>query len=265
VTVRDGLILERLELPQAEGLRVPVAVFRPASSSTQARPAVLLSLDSGQLPGDAAAVSIAGTLARDGCVVCVPQHMTVAQEGRPRLGVSFYGAADTVGIPPLALRVWDDLAALEYLPQRADVDKRQIAVVGLGVGGVDAAITIALDRRVAACGVVGAITIRDWAAEVAPKADPFDRIMPYLPDLALRTDWQYVYAAAAPRPLLLVDVTDRANWPEAAYQRVRKTAEHVYALEGSPKALSAAAAKSLLGIEELRSWLDATLRRDDLR
>jgi len=112
---------------------------------------------------------------------------------------------------------------------------------------------------------VGAITLRDWAQQVAPKLGGFDRIMPYLPDIMATTDLHYVYAAAAPRPLLLVDATDRANWPAVAYERVRKTAEGVYGLHGAAGALTTQAPQSPWGVQEVRQWLrTGNGRRQDL-
>jgi dienelactone hydrolase len=197
-------------------------------------------------------------LAGDGFLVAIPEHAGTAGQSRRSVHlISYYGAADTVGLPPLAMRVWDDLSCLEYLAGREDVDKRSILIAGLGIGGADAAMTAVLDERIAAVAAVGAITVRDWAVTVAPRLGQFDRIMPYLPGIATKTDLQYVYAAVAPRPLLLVDGTDRANWPEVAYQRVRKQAEQVFALYGAAEKLTLTPAQSPWGIEELHRWAKA--------
>jgi hypothetical protein len=148
------------------------------------------------------------------------------------------------------MRVWDDLAALKVVRSRSDADR--VGMVGLGVGGVDAAITTALDEDVAAIGVVGATTVRDWAEKVAPNAY---RVMPYLPDITATTDWQYVYSAAIPRPLLIVDSGDRTNWPEEGFLRVQRTAERVASLANAPASLTLRAAGSTEGVEEIRAWL----------
>jgi hypothetical protein len=129
-------------------------------------------------------------------------------------------------------------------------------MVGLGVGGVDAAITAVLDNNVAAVAVVGAITVRDWAEKVAPGAY---QVMPYLPDIMAATDWQYVYSAALPRPLLLVDATDRANWPAEAFLRVERMAKQVASLQGAADRLTSRAAASPWGVEEIRAWLKLAL------
>lgn len=253
----DGLVCEDLLLPQDEGLTLPIRFYyRPAAGKP--RPAIVLSYDSPQWIGEPNVLQIARALAGDGFLVAIPEHAGTAGQSRRSVHlISYYGAADTVGLPPLAMRVWDDLSCLEYLAGREDVDKRSILIAGLGIGGADAAMTAVLDERIAAVAAVGAITVRDWAVTVAPRLGQFDRIMPYLPGIATKTDLQYVYAAVAPRPLLLVDGTDRANWPEVAYQRVRKQAEQVFALYGAAEKLTLTPAQSPWGIEELRRWAKA--------
>jgi hypothetical protein len=211
---------------------------------------------------DAAVLDFAAALAHGGHWVCIPEHVSTHRASRRYLPhfISLYGAGDTVDLPPLAMRVWDDWCAASHVRQRADAAGRPIAMVGLGMGGADGAICAALDPQIAACGVVGAITVRDWAEQVAPAWNTFDRIMPYLPDLAVKADLQYVYAAAAPRPLLLVDAPDRPNWPEAAFERVSRMAANVYTLSGNRQRLTVIPARSADGVEEVRSWLRTALK-----
>jgi dienelactone hydrolase len=260
--VVDGLVRETITLPQAPGLSDPALVVFAEASASPSRPAVVLSHDSLQCLADKDVLNFAAVLARDGYLVCVPEHVSTHRQSRRHLPhfISLYGAGDTVELPPLSMRVWDDCCAVGYLRQRADVAGQPIAIVGLGIGGVDAAVCAAIEPQIAACGAVGAITVRDWAEQVAPTRDKFDRIMPYLPDLAVKADLQHVYAAVAPRPLLLVDATDRPNWPEAAFERVSRMAGSVYTLSGSRQRLAAVPSRSAYGVEEVRSWLRIALK-----
>jgi len=257
----NGLTRESVELAQAPGLSVPALVLSPALPASARRAAIVVSHDNAQAIADPQVEKMAGALAADGYAVCIPEHVSTHPASLRRLPhfISLYGAGDTVGLPPLALRVWDTLGAVRCLRERADVDPGRIAVIGLGVGGVDAVIAAALDEQVAACGVVGAITVRDWAEHVARGVHLFDRILPYLPDLARQADLDYIYSAMAPRPLLLLDATDRAAWPEVGFRRVRRMAEHVYGLGRAPKALTAAPARSGGGLEEIRAWIGVVL------
>ena len=172
-----------------------------------ARPAIVLSADGQLSMNDPARFKMAVVLAEDGYVVCVAEHASAQAVGQRQIDNinSFYGIGDMVALPPLALRVWDDLRAVQYLAGREDIDRRRIALIGLGVGGIDAAIAAALDGRVAAVAAVGATTVGDWAKEVAPKSGS---VRPHLSRAAQHgaaTDLQYIYSAVAPRPLLLVE------------------------------------------------------------
>jgi dienelactone hydrolase len=252
---------EVVEVPQDQGLVVPISLFYRDAKSPTRRHAVILSHDSGQCAADPSVVEMAKSLAEKDYLVAVPDHASPHPASRRHVGnlSSLYGVSDTVGLPPMAMRVWDDLAAVACLARRSDTAPNRVAIVGLGVGGVDASIAAALDERIAALGVAGATTLRDWAEQVAPKLGVFERIMPYLPGIAAKTDLACVYCAAAPRPLLLLDGIDRASWPSSGYERVRKTAVHVYGHEGAVVALTAVPASPPWGAAEIGRWLQAAL------
>jgi dienelactone hydrolase len=250
------LTMEKMEVVQDQGLVLSMKVYTLPSAGAGRQPAVMLSPADGQSAACSGVMNCVRPLAKEGYLVAVPEHAsTEAGSLRPATSlVSLYGAGDTTGLSPMAMRVWDDLAALKALRSRGDVSR--VAVVGLGVGGVDAAIAAVLDEQVAGVAAVGAITVRDWAEKVAPNAY---QIMPYLPDIMAVTDWQYVYSAALPRPLLIVDGTDRANWPAEAFRRVQRMAEQVASLQGASDRLTFRSAASAWGVEETRDWLKRTL------
>ena len=253
---KQGRIVERLLLPQDDGLFCPLVLYRPADDNRKPRPAIILSHFSAGCADDQSVQAIAAELVDEGLLVAVPEHASAHPQSPRRVKSisSLYGIGDSTGLPPLAMRVWDDLSCVEYLSKRKDVDRRSIRMAGLGVGGIDVAMAAAIDDRIAGVAAVGTITVRDWAERVAPRLDRFDRIMPYLPGIAAKTDLQYIYAAVAPRPLLLVDATDRVNWPKSAHQRVRKQAEQVYGLYAAADKLTTTPSRSHWGIEELRRW-----------
>jgi dienelactone hydrolase len=256
-----GLVTEWVEVPQDQGLVVPVGLFYRDAKNRAPRGAVVLSHDSRQCAADASLVELVKTFAEKEYLVAVPDHASPnpASWRYVRNLSSLYGVSDTVNLPPMAMRVWDDLAATACLAGRSDVMPNRVAILGLGVGGVDASISAALDERIAAVGVVGAITIRDWAEHVAPKLGAFERIMPYLPGIAGKTGLASVYSAAAPRPLLLLDGVDRVHWPSSGYDRVQKTTAQVYRVHGASAALTLAPANSPCGVAEIVHWLEAVL------
>ena len=239
----DGVTVEVVDLPQDGAFCCPAAIYSPLARSEVPRPAVILSLHSTACMSDAAVVAIARRLANAGFIVMLPEHASYSRSSRRYVTspgdnfISLYGAGDTVGLPPLAMRVWDDLSCVEYLSNRDGVDRRKILLVGTDIGGVDAVLAAAMDDRAAGAASLGAITAEDWANHVAPTQHLFDRIMPYLPSLATRTDLQCFYAAVAPRPLLLVETPGRPGWPESAFQRVSAEARCVYDLTQSGKSL----------------------------
>ena len=250
------LKMERTTIVQDQGLVLSVKVFQRIAAGAVRQPVVVLSHADRQCATCSEVLNIVRSLTKDGYLVAVPEHAsTEGHSARPVTSiVSLYGAGDTTGLSPLAMRVWDDLAALQVVRRRGDAGR--VGLVGLGVGAVDAAITAALDKDIAAVAAVGVITVRDWAEKVAPQAY---QVMPYLPNIMATTDWQYVYSTALPRPLLLVDVSDRANWPAEAFLRVQRTATQVAALEGTADHLTCRSAASAWGVAEVREWLQRVL------
>jgi dienelactone hydrolase len=252
----NDLTIEKMVIGQDQDLALSVKIYQRSSAPAARQPALILSYADGQSATCPAVMNCIRAWTQDGYLVAVPEHAsTDPSSSRPTTSVvSLYGAGDTTGLSPMAMRVWDDLAALRVLRERSDVGS--IGVVGLGAGGADAAITAALDEQVAAVAAVGAITVRDWIEKVAPNNY---HIMPYLPDMMATTDWQYIYSAALPRPVLIVDATDRANWPAEAYFRVQRMAEQVALLQGAAQHLTFHTATSPWGVEEIRDWLKRTL------
>jgi len=235
---RGGIVRRRLDLSVDGDYACPATlVCAEEAQGTVRRPAVILSHgNQGHMRSpdmDRAAVE----LARRGCWVLAPEHASLHPDSLRRAEsngfVSLYGVGDTVGLPPLALRVLDDLAAYRFLAARPEVEKGRIAIAGVDIGAVDAALAAALEPGLAGVACLGATTARDWALEAAPGILLFDHIMPYLPSIVTRTDLEYFYAAVAPRPLLLVRFGDRARWPDSGFDRVKALAGSVYEVLGA--------------------------------
>jgi len=254
-----------IELAQADGLSC-LALWYPLSQPQQSpAPVVVLSVSSGTCAADDNVQDFVAKLNKAGWSVMVPEHATSMHQESLRYPPSpvmerrhfgpLYGVGDTVGCNPMVQRVWDNLACVDYLAGQQAAAHGKIVLVGMGIGGVDAALAGALNERVDAVASVGVITMRDWADHVAPAAGLFVRVMPYLPGMLKRTDLQYYYASLAPRPLLLVDGTDRAHWPASGFERVRQTAGEVYELLDAPKKLQAVPAESSWGMQEVTDWL----------
>ncbi len=252
---RDGVIEERGDIPEDQDLSVPVTLIGKKGTRPIKR-VVLLSHDTSQCAEEPSLRKFADALVVEGAWVCIPDHPSPHKLSRRPVKslISLYGAGDCTGLPPLAMRVWDDIAALRFLKDNRDLAGSEIFVVGLGTGGFDAAIAAAIEPGVAGLAVVGTGTLHDWSESVAPRLGAFDRMMPYLPQMAAHVDWPLVYAGIAPRPLLLVDATDRASWPAEGFLRCRKAAGAVYGLSDR-EAVSCVTPVSPWGSAEVARWL----------
>jgi dienelactone hydrolase len=260
-TAESGdLVIERLALGVDADFRCPAVLVRPVSGAGK-HAGVILSHDDRQCYAAARITDAARRLAAAGYWVIVPEHASVHAQSLQPLGVAdqpsfygdeagrLYGPADAVGRPPLALRVCEDLAAFRYLASRAEVDAAQIVVAGSGVGGVDASLAALLEERIAGVAAVDVTTVRDWAVNVAPGEQHFFHVMPYLPSLLTVTDLDCVYAALAPRPLVVVRLTD--GWPRTGFDQAAARASAVYGLLRSGDALQT------LGPRDLTDELEA--------
>lgn len=234
-TSRDDILTEVVSLPLDGAFRCGVTVYSPKAGPGVRVPGVIFSHGDRHRAGDGAIVGAARKLAGRGYVVVVPEHASTDRSSRQYVArlIDLYGCGDTVGLSPMSLRVWDNRRSLEYLLTRGEVDPKQISIVGVGVGGLDACLCAVLDGRVAGVASLGATTVEDWAKTEAQHLGAFSQVMPYLPGIAARTDLQYLWAAVAPRPLLLVRPGRR---PGAAVDRVSATCRNVYDLLGCGKA-----------------------------
>ncbi len=271
-TAESGdLVTERLALGVDADFRCPAVLVRPASQTGKCA-GVILSHDDRQCYATARITDAARRLAAAGYWVMVPEHASVHAQSLQPLGVAdqpsfygdeagrLYGPADAVGRPPLALRVGENLAAFRYLAGCAEVDAAQIVVAGSGVGGVDACLAALLEDRIAGVAAVDVTTLRDWAVHVAPHELHFFHLMPYLPSLAAVTDLDCVYAALAPRPLVVVRLTD--GWQRSGFEQVAARAAAVYGLLRAPDAWHAFGPRDLS--EELEAATPAGVRKQVL-
>lgn len=231
---QEGFTTEMIDLPQDDGFNCPAMLYYCGRQADAARPAVVISHDGQGCMMEPSLVAAACELAEKGLVVMVPDHASLhpasGRSAESRGLVSLYGAADTVGLPPLAMRVWDNLSCVEHLCRRSDVNRREIMIAGQGVGGVDAMLAASLDDRITGVSALGAVTVQDWGEHVAPKRGPFHHVMPYLPGITTQTDLQFFYASVAPRPLVLVKCGKPASCLDSAFDRISVTCRSVFGL-----------------------------------
>jgi hypothetical protein len=210
---------------------------------------VVLSHDDRQCASSPEIASAAAQLVAEGYWVILPDHASVHPQSGQRLGdeeqprflgdeaLLLYGPADTVGLPPLALRVMEDLAAVRYLAGRPEVDAQRIVTAGLGLGAIDAGLAAVLEQRVSGVAAVDVTTMRDWVSTVAPDAIHFFHMMPFLPSTLEESDVDLLLATLAPRPLLIARLKD--GWPRSGFDQCVSTASAIYSLGQAADALLA--------------------------
>ncbi|MEI6606207.1 MAG: dienelactone hydrolase family protein, partial [Verrucomicrobiota bacterium] len=109
--------MEKLAIVEDQGLVLSVKVFKRASAGAARQPVVILSHADKQSAASAEVMNLIRPLAEDGYLVAVPEHASTDARS-PRLVtsiVSLYGAGDTTGLSPMAMRAWDDLATLRIV------------------------------------------------------------------------------------------------------------------------------------------------------
>jgi dienelactone hydrolase len=245
----DDLVTERWALGIDGAFHCPAVLVRPAADATSKSGAVILSHGDRQCAASPHIAAAAAGLAAQGYWVLVPDHASVHPDSLQCLGdaaspsfygdeaATLYGPADVVGMPPLALRMIENLAAFRHLTTRSEVDPQRIVIAGTGIGGLDAGLAAALEERIAGVTAIDVTTMRDWTQQVAPEQLHFFHLMPYLPGGLERTDFDLLLAASAPRPLCLSWLKD--GWPRSGFEQCAATAGKVYRLLQADQALLA--------------------------
>lgn len=232
---KGPLVIETLQLSDGAGGAAPGVLVRPANPPQSGNPAVILSHGGLQSVNASRIVLAVRQLVAGGYCVVVPEHVSTSQASLRSVSVNrmgiVYGLGDAVGRTPLGGRILDNLAALAHLASRDDVDPQRIAIAGIGVGALDAALTAALDSRVLAVSLVDPITYHSWAADVAPEALYYLGVAPYFPGMIGNVDLGLVAVSVAPRPTVIV--IDRSEGSESAYEQLAKAAGSAFELAGT--------------------------------
>ena len=234
VQLDDGLVRERVSYQVEPGERVAAYLLLPARRRP-GRPAVLcLHQHAGQFDlGKSEPTGLAGNpeqhyaleLAQRGFVTLTPDHLCFEERRDPRLPDQQFERFEftrrvTLGSTLQAKLTWDAIRAVDYLRERPEVGRR-IGCIGHSLGGQQALLLSAIDRRIAAgvssCGFATLATIFRDAVN--------HNFAAYLLGLGERGDMGDVLALVAPRPFLVVAGRADRIFPidglEAAIERAR--------------------------------------------
>jgi dienelactone hydrolase len=137
-----------------------------------------------------------------------------------------------IGRNLLGMRVWDLMAAVDYLQQRPDVDSNRIVATGNSGGGTATLFLAAMDTRIAAA--IPSCYFCTWAASI--QAVPHCACN-FVPGLSNMIEMYDLAGLVAPRPMLIVAGREDPIFPiegvEEAYSRLRE----IYTAAGCPDRL----------------------------
>jgi dienelactone hydrolase len=143
----------------------------------------------------------------------------------------------------IGMRVFDLMRAADYIEARPELDRKNIAVVGIGSGGLLALCASVLDSRFLRVGMAG--TVISYAAVVENEYYAH-ALSGFVPGALRDFDLPELAALLAPRPLLLVNPVDgfqRRSDPKRAAAEY-KGAGDMFRLEGAAAAFQLAFAET---------------------
>lgn len=151
------------------------------------------------------------------------------------------------GRPEAGMAATDVQAAVGYLWQRGDVDRRATAILGVGDQGVPALLAAGLDERVGvALADCRGVTYQDGGEG-----------LPVIPNLLRHADLPQLASLVAPRPLMLFSVPrERSGFSSRRYF---DWARRTYQSLGAEEALTLRT-EPLPAPEDLARWLAGALR-----
>jgi dienelactone hydrolase len=155
------------------------------------------------------------------------------------------------------LRVWDVMRTVDYIRSRPEPMRQGIGCLGLSGGGVVALYAAALDDRLSAVVIDGALcTFRASIMAIEHCADN------YVPELARYAETYDIAGLIAPRPLLIEHGTEDPIFPIEGVRQAHHQLARIYALLGYPErlALDEFAGGHRFGGGRAFAWLDQWLK-----
>ena len=228
---REGYRIEKLAFQTLPGMWVPAHAYLPGGSDEPA-PAVLVSSangwDEGKSHPDAQAFAINSV--RLGLLVLVFDAMGQGERAGSPAG---YRGAELrlLGVTQQALVQYEIRCALRYLQSRLDVDPERIGLVGSDGGGFATWIAAALDEDIAAAVVADDTTDFHEQIRYFRSLDEYeiDDHRPLIPGIYRYANQHELLALVAPRPVLIVQPTEDAEFPIQGARAVYEYGAETYA------------------------------------
>jgi hypothetical protein len=211
---RKNIVMEEFQFQSEPGLRVTGWFMRP-SENRSTGPAVLYLNDRGGEDIVAEPSSMENVLA-SGHAVCALslRGLGLTAPRFPRDGPRFNGgglseryawAGLSLGQPVISQRVWDIFRGIDYLAGRADVDPKQIRVLGAGGAGLAALLAVALDDRPRS--LLLQQTLVSYAS-ILESEDYSLGLEWFLPGILRHFDLPDLAATLSPRPCWILNAVD---------------------------------------------------------
>lgn len=247
-------IVVPLRMIRRQGLegRLPTIVYLRDRTGAQDNPALFESL---ALQGRLVAVADVRGFGETQSSHNVPDKRMDYFHPRDGMDATFTYAAFYLGRPLLGMRVWDALQVTKYLRSQPQADPQRITLAGRGWAGVTGVFAAAVDAQLAGVAVEG---VPVSFAEIAGSEDYAQPVSLLLPGVLKDFDLTDVYAALAPRRLLVLN-------PEDALTKRMAQAEARQSLEPVRRAFSRLAAQPSFAVRvvaveaeiqaALRDWL----------
>jgi dienelactone hydrolase len=249
---RDGYVVERFEIDNGAGARVPGYLLLPAGASATNRvPAILYhhwhgdEYDVGKeeifqhrhTPDDPGP-----TLVQRGyAVLAIDAYGSGERGGRGPGGAHERGRDEELSASKLNLwmgrTLWgmivrDDLMALDYLCSRREIDASRIGATGISMGATRTWWLMALDERVAAGVAVACLTRATNLVRHRALAE--HGIYYYVPGLLRHFDTEAIVSLIAPRPALFLNGDRDPGSPVDGIRTIASVARDAYARYRQP-------------------------------
>ncbi len=160
--------------------------------------------------------------------------------------------------------VRDDLAALDYLCSRSEVDVARIGITGMSMGSTRSWWIMALDDRPRAAACVACMTRHEDLIRAGALKE--HGIYYFVPGLLKHFDTEAIIALSAPRPMLFMTGDEDVGSPVKGVHRIREAVERVYALHGEAARFESVIYPGVVHVylpemwEKTVAWLDTWVK-----
>jgi dienelactone hydrolase len=237
---RLGFTIEQVSFASGKGLRVPALFLRPSVGGR--KPAILYCHNHSHdyawgkgeiLEGKGRMPPIGPILARAGyCVLAIDAWCF----GERRADENATAKALLLqGRTLWGMMLADEMAALDYLESRREVDPHRIGCFGFSMGSTKSWWLAALDRRIAV--VAGACGLTTYGALIDAGALNRHGIYFYVPRILEVAEVYNIVALVAPRPFLSLSGEEDGASPLEGVREVHRKAGAVYGRLGARRHL----------------------------